>query len=176
MSFRMDVAVVSALAGATLAACASSTGAPPPSPRGTAATSVAPAVSAVPPTSASADNHKPTAPIKLDLVATPSAAPSGHYTVTLIATAQADLDDVVVTIDGQRHRLGAMSNHAVTNVSSIVELGSKLSRDIIGSAQLTVHGRNMSKATALRLGAPAAPPPPAALVTLPDGTVVNEAR
>lgn len=176
MSFRMDLAVVSALAGATLAACASSTGAPPPSPSGTAAISVTPAVSAVPPTSASADNHKPTAPIKLDLVATPSAYPATHYTVTLIVAAQADLDAVVITIDGQPHRLGAMRNHAVTNVSSIVALDGKLGRDIIGAAQLVVHGRNMSKATALRLGAPAAPLPPAALITLPGGTVVNEAR
>ena len=176
MSFRMDLAVVSALAGATLAACASGTSAPQPSPRGIAATSVTPAVIAVPPTSASADNHKPTAPITLALVATESATPVGHYTVTMIVTAQADRDDVVVTIDGQPHRLGAMSNHAVTNVSSLVELDGKLGRDIIGTAQVVVHGRTMSKATAMRLGAPAAPPPPAVRITLPDGTVVNEAR
>ena len=174
MSFRMDLAVVSALAGATLAACASGTSAPPPSPRGTAG--VPPTVSTVPPTGASADNHKPTAPIQLALVATESTAPVGHYTVTMIVTAQADLEQVVVTIDGETQRLGTMRNHAVNNVSSIVELNGKLGRDIIGTAQLVVHGRTMSKATALRLGAPAAPPPPAALITLPDGTVVNEAR
>ena len=176
MSFRMDLVVVSALAGATLAACASGTNAPPPSPRGTAAVSATPAVSTVPATSASADNHKPTAPIQLALVATEPATPAGHHTVTMIVTAQADLEHVVVTIDGETQRLGTMRNHAVTNVSSTVELDGKLGRDIIGTAQLVVDGRTMSKATAMRLGAPAAPPPPAARITLPDGTVVNEAR
>lgn len=173
MSFVSAFVAASGLAVATLVACAGTTATPSPSPSDP--TTTAPAFQSLSPTSA-ANNHKPTAPLELALAATPVANTVGRYTVTLTTTAQADLDDVVVTIDGQPHKLGTLRNRAVATVSSTVELGGKPGRDIIGAAQLIVQGRAMSKAAALRLGAPAAPPPPAATVTLPDGTVVNEAR
>ncbi len=191
MNFRLACIVASALTSATLSACAGTTTTPPPSPAGIASDSLPggrsadatantnitpPATNSSVPTSATVDNHKPTAPINLGLIAAPVANKAALFNVTLLATAQADLDDVVVAIDGQNHYIGAMRNRAVNTVTSTVELGGKPGRDIIGTAQLVVHGRKMTKATALRLGAPAAPPPPAATVTLPDGTVVNEAR
>ncbi|MBP9086571.1 MAG: hypothetical protein KBG15_10670 [Kofleriaceae bacterium] len=182
--------VASGLAVSTLAACVGCTAAPAPSlspspngagatrPFSSSATTAAPslATNSIAPTIATADNHKPTAPINLALSAKPVANTADSYTVTLITTAQADLDAVVVTIDGQTHKLGTMRNRTVTTVSNTIELDGKLGRDIIGTAHLVVHGRTMRKAAALRLGAPAAPPPPAATVTLPDGTVVTEAR
>ena len=178
MYFVSAFVVASGLAVATLVACVGTTAAPSPTPSDTSVPAMvaAPASNSIAPTSATVNNHKPTAPLELALSAKPVANTAGRYTVTLTTTAQADLDDVVVTIDGQAFKLGALRNRAVATVSSILELGGKPGRDIIGAAQLTVHGRHMSKAAALRLGAPTAPSPPAATVTLPDGTVVNEAR
>ena len=176
MSFVSAFVIASGLAGATLAGCARTTAPPRPKPSDTSAITTVPAFEPIAPMSAAANNHKPTAPLELALAATPVANIAGRYTVTVTTTAQADLEAVVVTIDGHAHKLGTLRNRAVAAVSSTVELGGKPGRDIIGAAQLTVHGRYMSKAAALRLGAPAAPSPPAATITLPDGSVVNEAR
>lgn len=120
--------------------------------------------------------HKPSAPLGLTINAERTAPNATTYRVLLTASPTAEVTELALAIDGRDLVIGTLAKGVVTTHSATVELGGKPSRDIIGTARMLVDGRRMNKAVAIQIGVAAAPKAPTPTITLPDGTVVNEAR
>lgn len=120
--------------------------------------------------------HKPTAPLLLNIGAERTAPNATTYRVLLTANPTGELTDLVLSLDGHDEFIGTVAKGAVHTYTAIIDLDGKPSRDIIGTARMLIDGRKMSKAVSVHIGAAAAPKAPTPTITLPDGTVVNEAR
>jgi hypothetical protein len=129
-------------------------------------------------TAATAGNHKPTAPIALTM-SNEVTGDGKKIRVTLQATATDDLQNAEVHIDGRVFSLGSMTKGTSQTVSSTVDIGAALSgRSILAGAAVVSYGRRTTTATSMQIGTAAvlAAPAPSTIVTLPDGTIVNEVR
>lgn len=162
-----------ALAFALLAAACGT----PPTPGSTPVTASPAPAATPPPTSGPAGPAKPSAPIDLNLTARPVAGDDvmDRFEVVLVATPRTSMAEVALIVDGGRAVPGSTLAGEPSEVRTTVAVARGAGRDIIATASVLVDGQRMGAATMIRVGAPAAEPA-GALIQLPDGTWVQEAR
>jgi hypothetical protein len=95
----------------------------------------------------------------------------GDHELTLVATPTGDVVGLELALDGRRAVIGA----ARAGTPATLTVRATGNRDVVGTAWVGPPGHRRSKAAQVHLGPVAvAAPPRTTLVTMPDGTVVEE--
>jgi hypothetical protein len=162
-----------ALAALALAACGSN---PPSGPA--PAHAPPPGPTAVTPDPAYRGPDKPSAPVTLTMEARPVAGTGAveRFEVVLRATLRRAVDGLELTIGGHPWEAVAATAGGPYEARAVVEVLRGEGKDVIGTAVVLVDGRRMGAATQVRIGAPAPEAPAGTILTLPDGTRVQEVR
>jgi hypothetical protein len=174
---------------AGLAACGGSppsgggavaTSAPAGTTAGTTAATPAGTTAATPSgtTEAPRGTSKPGAPVDLVLTArvVDSTAAGDRYELVLTATPRRTIDRLELAIDGRLVTAAAATAGGTSEARATVQLAHGAGKDVIATAVAFVDGRKLGVATQVRIGAPADEAPEGRILTLPDGTRVQEVR
>jgi hypothetical protein len=113
---------------------------------------------------------KPSAPITLQI-----AKSADGNNIVLTATAELALEQVQLRIDQQN--MPEVNMAKGETISYTVRWSDvRASNEVIGTASMMLNGRRIGKAIALPTSSALAAPAPVTSITLPDGTVVQEAK
>ena len=119
-------------------------------------------------------HHKPIAPVTIEL--TQRSLGGTDYEVTLTARPTRDVDSLELRVDGRIDRVvraGANVVHTLTVRVHLVDA----SQDVVGGATVRIGNLRRNVAEIVTLGKPKARAlPPSQIVTMPDGTRVEEVR
>jgi hypothetical protein len=117
---------------------------------------------------------KPSAPVDVAIEARPLGG--DVYEVTLTATPSRDVGALELVLDGERVEVGATAAGEPRRLTRRIELDAP-GREVIGAAATGTGRHRRSRAAVAELGAVAAKPVRrTTIVTMPDGTRIEEVR
>jgi hypothetical protein len=101
----------------------------------------------------------------------------GDHELTLTATPTRAVTGFEMELDGQHVTVGATAAGEARTLTARVHLGATEGRDIVGTAWIGDAGHRRNRAALAHIGAiKAEAPTRTRIVTMPDGTVVEEVR
>jgi hypothetical protein len=119
-------------------------------------------------------HEKPSAPVEVEL--TQRRLDGNAYEVTLTATALRDVAALELTLDGRTQQVGAVRAGEVRTSTSRITIGA-IGRTVAGGIAVGTGRHRRTRAATVTIGQVAQPKPlPTRIVTLPDGTAVEEVR